>query len=151
MIASGESLPRPDAYRGAAVLPPECSIFVDSIDVWGLGRVDDDARAYWCVYENAHGETWETRNPADRAAQLQIRRIRFKRLRERQHERARTRVHEKATQVERQAIAELRKGVTPTTSNEPARRNAHDASPGARTGAHAASRHKKTPRCAGLR
>lgn len=42
----------------------------------------DDGRVYWCRYENAHGQTWETRNPFEPTAHLRIRRIRLPRLRE---------------------------------------------------------------------
>ena len=33
-------------------------------------------RVYWCRFENQRGQTWETRNPADRSAKLEIHRIR---------------------------------------------------------------------------
>ncbi|HZQ63608.1 MAG TPA: hypothetical protein VFA66_00070 [Gaiellaceae bacterium] len=44
--------------------------------------VDDDNRVYWSRYENAFGRVWETRNPWQRAEDLDIRRVRFVRLRE---------------------------------------------------------------------
>jgi hypothetical protein len=42
----------------------------------------DEKRVYWCRYENATGQTWETMNPAERGSHLQIRRRRFRRIRE---------------------------------------------------------------------
>jgi hypothetical protein len=46
-----------------------------------LGRDTDETRVYWCRYENAFGRVWETRNPWQRAADLDIRRVYFARLR----------------------------------------------------------------------
>jgi hypothetical protein len=34
-----------------------------------------DRRVFWARYENPFGETWETRNPADPTADLEIRRV----------------------------------------------------------------------------
>jgi hypothetical protein len=36
----------------------------------------DETRTYWARYENARGQTWETSNPWDRSARLEIRRVR---------------------------------------------------------------------------
>jgi hypothetical protein len=61
-----------------------------------IGRDTDARRVYWCQYENAYGKTWETRNPVDRSSGLDIRRVRFLRLRMRLQERRRTRTAKKA-------------------------------------------------------
>jgi hypothetical protein len=61
-----------------------------------IGRDTDVRRVYWCQYENAYGKTWETRNPVDRSSGLDIRRVRFLRLRMRLQERRRTRTAKKA-------------------------------------------------------
>jgi hypothetical protein len=68
------------------------SIYIDSVDlavlaVAGMRRprragTIDDGRVYWCRYENAYGQTWETRNPHDPTADLRIRRVRFPRVHE---------------------------------------------------------------------
>jgi hypothetical protein len=51
-------------------------IAITSEDIWGTalvkGALDED-RVYWCRYQNARGETWETRNPGNRSAPLDIR------------------------------------------------------------------------------
>lgn len=41
-----------------------------------LGPEADGYRIYWCRYENAFGQTWETRNPWQRGEHIDIRRIR---------------------------------------------------------------------------
>ena len=46
-------------------------------------------RLFWCRYQNAYGTTWETRTPAGGSAPLDIRRVRFVRLREWSEARAR--------------------------------------------------------------
>jgi hypothetical protein len=52
-----------------------------------LGAGADETRLYWCRYENAFGRIWETRNPWQRAEDLDIRRVRFLSLRERRERR----------------------------------------------------------------
>jgi hypothetical protein len=52
-----------------------------------LGAGFDETRVYWCRYENAFGRVWETRNPWQRAEDLDIRRVRFVRLREKREQR----------------------------------------------------------------
>jgi hypothetical protein len=64
---------------------------------YGLGVVDDETRVYWCRYENAVGRTWETRNPVREAAHMEIRRVRFWRLRERWEARRRRSLLERGT------------------------------------------------------
>lgn len=41
--------------------------------------VEDRTLAYWCRYDNAVGNTWETHNPADHSSKLVIRRVRWRR------------------------------------------------------------------------
>lgn len=43
----------------------------------------DEKRLFWCRYENAYGQTWETRNPEDPVRNMRIRRIYCPRIRER--------------------------------------------------------------------
>jgi hypothetical protein len=75
-------------------------LYLPSIEVWALAhertrrrarekrrgqRRDDtidDGRVYWCRYENAQGHTWETLSPGDPTADLRIRRVYWRRLRE---------------------------------------------------------------------
>jgi hypothetical protein len=85
VINAGTRLPE---YPG--VLP----ILISSEQMWGAAALRRDgrlheSRVYWCRYENAFGHTWETRNPWDRSADLDIRRVRFVKLRERLEERKR--------------------------------------------------------------
>jgi hypothetical protein len=57
--------------------PPTGSwaILIDSLSMWGRAAEaegDLDAkRVYWARYENAQGQTWETRNPGDRSCQAE--------------------------------------------------------------------------------
>jgi hypothetical protein len=61
------------------------------------------------VYENAEGQTWETRNPGDRSTRLDIRRIR----RPRKHEREQLAAYEDAAQRDdrwiNEALADLKR------------------------------------------
>lgn len=55
-----------------------------------LGREEsEERRIYWCRYENAFGKMWETRNPWDKNADLDIHRVRLPKLRERREQRKR--------------------------------------------------------------
>ena len=99
VVRRGERVPEVIAAR----------ILITSLDVWGTTpRARDNphpGRVYWARYENAQGKTWETRNPGDRSADLDIRRIQFQRiqergLRRRLEERARRRTAEQRRAVE---------------------------------------------------
>lgn len=85
----------------------------------------DARRLYWARYENAQGQTWETRNPADRSARIHIRRVRRLRLREWRERRAREKGGERDREWERAVLAELQAGVAeqqdsgPTDSTDP--------------------------------
>lgn len=77
------------------------------------GKGDPDpGRVYWARYENARSQTWETRNPWDRSARLNVRRVRWVRVREWQEQRRRTKAGERGIAWERKALAELRAGMT---------------------------------------
>jgi hypothetical protein len=91
----------PDSGNLQRVLPPgkRCPesgswpILIDSLSMWGRAAESDEGeldakRVYWTRYENAQGQTWETRNPGDRSSKLDIRRIRRPgRLEQREQER----------------------------------------------------------------
>lgn len=91
-------------------------ILIDSLSMVGSAAEaegDVDAkRIYWARYENAQKHTWETRNPADRSAKLDIRRIRWGTLwfREWRERRARTTAGRHDTEWVRKALDELRAG-----------------------------------------
>lgn len=75
---------RQRVIRSGDRLPEEGKAFVIPIP-WakaqaGSGKAADDGRIYWCRYENAYGQMWETRNPWKRWEDLDIRRVRFVRL-----------------------------------------------------------------------
>lgn len=78
----------------------------------GDGGDPDPGRVYWARYENARSQTWETRNPWDRSARLDIRRVRWVRLREWREQQARQKAGERGAEWERKALAELRAGMT---------------------------------------
>jgi hypothetical protein len=71
------------------------------------GGDPDPARVYWARYENAQGKVWETRNPGDRSARLDIRRVRAVRLHERLEEHRRIKARKRGLDWERKALAEL--------------------------------------------
>jgi len=60
----------------------------------------DAGRIYWCRYENAIGQTWETRNPGDRSTDLIIRRVRFRRIQEWREARRRRKARADAEKLE---------------------------------------------------
>jgi hypothetical protein len=58
-------------------------VLVSLLPMIGSGDGDPDpGRVYWARYENTRRQTWETRNPWDCSARLDIKRVRFPRLRE---------------------------------------------------------------------
>ena len=108
------------ASFGQASVVPRGSfwlILIDSLSLWGRAAQSDgdlDAkRVYWARYENAQGQTWETRNPGDRSAKLDIRRIRWPKRHERREQRRRQEAGQHDAQWLRRALAELRQGAEP--------------------------------------
>lgn len=87
-------------------------ILISQLSLLGDEGDPDPGRAYWARYENARSQTWETLNPWDRSARLNIRRVRWVRLRERWEQRAREKAGERGGEWERKALAELRAGMT---------------------------------------
>jgi hypothetical protein len=67
----------------------------------------DEGRLYWCRDENAVGQTWETRNPGDRSADLDIHRVRFLRVREDREARQRDRARGAGQALDDQVYEEL--------------------------------------------
>jgi hypothetical protein len=112
---------------------PRASILITSGEMWGHsarprpGSAMNEARMYWARYENAYGATWETRNPADRSARLDIRRVRLLRLREWREDRRREKAARLTAEVEAAILADLRSGgvsggsldLTTPSKNEP--------------------------------
>ena len=102
-LAPGERRPARDAWP----------VLLDSNQFVGVAVEEGDpdpGRVYWARYENAQGKTWETRNPADRSAKLDIRRVRVVRWREWQETRKRRKASQAGKDWERKALAELREG-----------------------------------------
>jgi hypothetical protein len=87
------------------ILTPQLSLLVDKGN-------PDPGRVYWARYENARNQTWETGNPRDRSARLDIRRVRWGRLNEWREQRRRTEAGKQGAQWERKALADLRAGMT---------------------------------------
>jgi hypothetical protein len=69
----------------------------------------DSGRKYWCRYENATGQTWETVNPAERSATLDIKRVRRVGRRQKKEQEAREDAERRGREREQQAVGELRK------------------------------------------
>jgi hypothetical protein len=82
-------------------------VLVDQLTFVAGDGDPDPRRLYWARYENAYGKTWETINPGERSARLDIRRVRLARLREWRDDRARLRAHGHGVEWERNALAEL--------------------------------------------
>src|SRR4051794_34706167 len=58
---------------------PLAALLLTSQDLWGTAATRgplDSTAIYWCRYENARGQTWETTNPADQSTRLEITRVR---------------------------------------------------------------------------
>jgi len=99
--------------------PPEgaWAILIDSLSM--LGRAGeakgelDAKRVYWARYENAQKHTWETRNPGDRSAKLDIRRIRWVKRHEWREQRRRKKAGQHDRDWVTKALAELREGAKP--------------------------------------
>ncbi len=89
-------------------------VLIPQLLLLGTKGDPDPGRVYWARYENARTQTWETRNPADRSARLDIQRVRFVGIRDRLEQRRRTKAGERGTAWERAALAELRAGMTNT-------------------------------------
>lgn len=90
------------------------AILLTSSDIWGLaaqGGAPDPGRLYWARFENAQGKTWETRNPGDRSARLDMHRVHFLRLKEWREERRRHKARKESAEWERKALEGLRKGM----------------------------------------
>lgn len=91
------------------ILIPSLGLWGRAADTLNQGRPGalDAERVYWAVYENAEGQTWETRNPGDRSTRLDIRRVR----RPREHEREQLATYEDAAQRDdkwvNEALADL--------------------------------------------
>jgi hypothetical protein len=87
-------------------------ILIDSVSMWGRAAESggdlDAKRIYWARYENAQGNTWETRNPGDRSARLDIRRVRWVKRRERREQQRREKAGQHDEAWVGQALDELR-------------------------------------------
>lgn len=102
ILRPGERRPTAGSWP---ILIPQLSLLAGQGD-------PDPGRVYWARYENTRNQTWETRNPWDRSARLDIRRVRWVRLREWKEQRRRNKAGERGIAWERKALAELRAGMT---------------------------------------
>jgi hypothetical protein len=87
--------------------PSEAFIWFFPRDAYWSGvEVDEmsEHRLYWCRYENAFGQTWETRNPWCRSDHMTIHRVRWLGRRERRERRARAQMRERAEGTNRQLV-----------------------------------------------
>lgn len=109
VVPAGARLPANEAENFPVLLTSE--------DIWHTAAVRgslDDTAIYWCRYENALGHTWETRNPADRSAKLDIRRVRRPGRAAEGESKARAAMRSEGREWEAQALEELRT-VSPRT------------------------------------
>jgi len=98
VLRPGERRPEIGSWE---IVMPQASV------VGSNGGDVDAGRAYWARYSNAYGKTWETRNPSDRTARLDVRRVRFVRLHEWREKRARDGAAKDGRAWEQRAIAAL--------------------------------------------
>jgi hypothetical protein len=100
---------RPGEQRPAGGSWP---ILIDSLSMWGRAAQSDgdldSKRVYWARYENAQGQTWESRNPGDRSAKLDIRCVRSPDRLELREQRDRREAQQHDDEWVRAALAELR-------------------------------------------
>jgi len=97
---------RPEKGSGFEVVIPDTLL--------SSGEGDPDpGRVYWARYENAQGKTWETRNPGDRSARLNVRRVRRLGRVERREEGAREQARRAGVEWEKEAFANLREEAKP--------------------------------------
>jgi hypothetical protein len=85
-------------------------VLVDQLSLVAGNGDPDPGRLYWARYENAYGRTWDTVNPGERSARLNIKRVHLVRLREWRDDRKRLRARGHGVEWERNALAELRDG-----------------------------------------
>lgn len=104
---------RQRVVQPGCTIPPSgaWSIEVPSEELWaGEGVPEKGEHFYWARYSNAQGKTWETRNPPDRTANLDIRRVRLVRIQEWFEGVRHGRLLKRSRKVERQMMEELRQG-----------------------------------------
>jgi hypothetical protein len=85
VVASNERLPETVPSGAFTVFP----IRIATTDIYALGKGADDARRWWCRYENAYGQTWETMNPHEAWGDMDIRRVRRPKRAEKREEKRR--------------------------------------------------------------
>jgi hypothetical protein len=94
-------------------------ILISSQDLWHTAAVSgplDETAIYWCRYENSLGQTWETRNPADRSSKLDIRRVRRPMRVEQRETKRRDEMRTAGREWEAAALEELRSRQPPEVS-----------------------------------
>jgi hypothetical protein len=106
------NLEDPESGNRIRVLQPsevrDGVVALSSSDIWaGRGRPMATA-FYWARYETAQGTTWETHNPPERSADLDIRRVWLMRLRERVEVRRRKRLTREGEVLNEQIFNELK-------------------------------------------
>jgi hypothetical protein len=83
-------------------------VLIPALHLYAGEGVPENTAFYWARYENSQGKTWETINLPDRSASLQIKRVRFPRLREQRDNRHRKEAREAGIEWEKGALAEFR-------------------------------------------
>ncbi len=107
VVRSGDRRPSDGAWP---ILLTSLAIWGRAADSVAAGKPDslDAGRVYWARYESTDGKTWETRNPGNRSAKLDIKRVRLPRFRDWRDTRHRQKAAEYDIEWERQALDELR-------------------------------------------
>lgn len=106
VVRTGERRPETGSWP---ILIPSLSIFGRALDTTKAGRpvTLDKERVYWARYENAEGQTWETRNPGDRSTPLDIRRIKDPKDHEKRELEALNAATARDPELERELLADL--------------------------------------------
>jgi hypothetical protein len=106
VLRPGERRPETGSW---SIPIPSLSLLGRAADTIKADRPDtlDKERVYWARYENAEGQTWETRNPGDRSTPLDIRRVSRPRRHERRELKALDEAATRDRDWEREVLAEL--------------------------------------------
>jgi hypothetical protein len=106
VLRPGERRPESGSW---SIPIPSLSLLGRAVDTIKADKPDtlDKERVYWARYENAEGQTWETRNPGDRSTPLDVRRVRRPRRHEERELKALNEAAKRDREWEREVLAEL--------------------------------------------
>jgi hypothetical protein len=119
VLPAGARRPETESW---AIPIPSLSLMGRAVDTIKADKPDtlDKERVYWARYENAEGQTWETRNPGDRSSRLDIRRIKKPERHEERELLAYNEASKRDVEWEREVLAELQEQARAAKAEEEA-------------------------------